>query len=33
MHRKKDDVLLKSASEEAFPYLLRFYFENADEIF
>jgi hypothetical protein len=33
MFRKKDDILLKSAFEKAFPDLLRFYFENADAIF
>lgn len=33
MFRKKDDILLKSAFEEAFPDLLRFYFQNADAIF
>ncbi len=33
MFRKKDDILLKSAFEEAFPDLLRFYFKNADAIF
>jgi len=33
MFRKKDDILLKSAFEEAFPDLLRFYFEEADAIF
>lgn len=33
MFRKKDDVLLKSAFEEAFPDLLRFYFQDADAIF
>ncbi len=33
MPRRKDDVLLKSAFEEAFPDLLRFYFEEADALF
>jgi len=33
MLRKKDDILLKSAFEEAFPDLLRFYFQEADAIF
>src|SRR5438045_3153960 len=33
MFRKKDDILLKAAFEEAFPDLLRFYFKDADEIF
>ena len=31
--RKKNDILLKSAFEEAFPDLLRFFFKNADLIF
>jgi hypothetical protein len=31
--RKKDDSLLKSAFQEAFPELLRFYFPEADAIF
>ena len=31
--RRKNDILLKSAFEEAFPDLLRFYFEDADGIF
>jgi predicted transposase/invertase (TIGR01784 family) len=31
--RRKNDILLKSAFEEAFPDLLRFYFEGADRIF
>jgi predicted transposase YdaD len=31
--RKKNDILLKSAFEEAFPDLLRFFFEDADNIF
>ena len=31
--RKKNDILLKSAFEETFPDLLRFYFKNADAIF
>src|ERR1700755_1822752 len=33
MPRKKYDTLLKSAFEEAFPDLLRFYFDSADVIF
>lgn len=33
MLRRKDDILLKSAFEETFPDLLRFYFASADEIF
>lgn len=33
MLRRKDDILLKSAFEETFPDLLRFYFAGADEIF
>jgi hypothetical protein len=33
MYRKKDDILLKSAFEETFPDLLRFYYKNADGIF
>jgi len=33
MPRRKDDILLKSAFEEAFPDLLRFYFDEADAIF
>lgn len=33
MQRKKDDILLKSAFEEAFPDLLRFCFPDADNIF
>ena len=31
--RKKNDILLKSAFEEAFPDLLRFFFDKADIIF
>lgn len=31
--RKKNDILLKSAFEEAFPDLLRFFFEDADAAF
>jgi len=31
--RKKNDILLKSAFEEAFPDLLRFFFKDADTIF
>ncbi len=31
--RRKDDALLKSAFEEAFPDLLRFYFKDADTLF
>ena len=31
--RKKNDILLKSAFEEAFPDLLRFFFKDADNIF
>jgi predicted transposase/invertase (TIGR01784 family) len=31
--RRKNDILLKSAFEEAFPDLLRFYFKQADSIF
>lgn len=31
--RRKNDILLKSAFEEAFADLLRFYFENAQDIF
>jgi len=31
--RKKNDILLKSAFEEAFSDLLRFFFENADTVF
>ncbi|GAB2782632.1 hypothetical protein GCM10027275_27990 [Rhabdobacter roseus] len=31
--RKKNDILLKSAFEEAFPDLLRFFFPNADSLF
>ena len=31
--RRKNDILLKSAFEEAFPDLLRFFFEDADSIF
>lgn len=31
--RKKNDILLKSAFEEAFPDLLRFFFDDADNIF
>ena len=31
--RKKNDILLKSAFEEAFPDLLRFFFDHADSIF
>jgi len=33
MNRRKNDILLKSAFEEAFPDLLRFFFDNADTIF
>lgn len=33
MYRRKDDILLKSAFEEAFPDLLRFYYADADSIF
>jgi len=33
MPRRKDDILLKSAFEEAFPDLLRFCFAGADDIF
>lgn len=33
MPRRKNDILLKSAFEETFPDLLRFYFPDADEIF
>lgn len=33
MPRRKDDILLKSAFEEAFPDLLRFCFADADDIF
>lgn len=33
MLRRKDDILLKSAFEEAFPDLLHFCFANADDIF
>lgn len=33
MFRRKDDILLKSAFEESFPDLLRFYFPGADEVF
>jgi hypothetical protein len=32
-YRRKDDMLLKSAFEEAFADLLRFYFDDADELF
>jgi hypothetical protein len=31
--RKKNDILLKSAFEESFPDLLRFFFDHADSIF
>lgn len=31
--RRKDDILLKSAFEESFPDLLRFYYPDADEVF
>ncbi len=31
--RRKNDILLKSAFEEAFPDLLRFFFEDANAIF
>lgn len=31
--RRKNDILLKSAFEETFPDLLRFFFEDADRIF
>lgn len=31
--RKKNDILLKAAFEEAFPDLLRFFFKDADSIF
>ncbi|UFH54263.1 hypothetical protein [Spirosoma sp. KNUC1025] len=31
--RRKNDILLKSAFEEAFPDLLRFFFPQADELF
>ncbi|WP_020594693.1 hypothetical protein [Spirosoma panaciterrae] len=31
--RRKNDILLKSAFEEAFPDLLRFFFSEADELF
>ena len=31
--RKKNDILLKSAFEEAFPDLLRFFFKEADTLF
>ena len=31
--RRKDDVFLKSAFEETFPDLLRFYFDQADSLF
>jgi len=33
MPRRKDDILLKSAFEETFPDLLRFYFADADVLF
>lgn len=33
MPGRKNDTLLKNAFEEAFPHLLRFCFENADDIF
>ena len=33
MYRKKNDILLKSAFEESFPDLLRFFFTEADSIF
>ena len=33
MLRKKDDALLKGAIEDGFPYLLRFFFKDADTIF
>jgi len=33
MPRRKDDILLKSAFEEAFPDLLRFCFADADDLF
>ena len=33
MARRKNDILLKSAFEEAFPDLLRFCFSGADDIF
>lgn len=31
--RRKDDILLKAAFEEAFPFLLRFFFPEADKVF
>lgn len=31
--RRKNDVLLKSAFEEAFPDLLQFFFQNTDALF
>ncbi len=33
MLRRKNDILLKSAFEEAFPDLLRFFFKDADQLF
>ena len=33
MMRRKNDILLKSAFEEAFPDLLRYCFPDADDIF
>lgn len=33
MPRRKNDILLKSAFEEAFPELLRFFFRDADQLF
>ncbi len=33
MFRRKDDILLKSAFEEFFPDLLRFYYPDADAVF
>jgi predicted transposase/invertase (TIGR01784 family) len=31
--RRKNDILLKGAVEDFFPYVLRFFYNNADEIF
>lgn len=31
--RRKDDILLKSAFEELFPFLLKFYFKDAEQLF
>ncbi len=31
--RKKNDIMLKGAAEEYFPWVLRLFYENADQLF